>query len=143
MKKVLIIISMTFLLIATAGYMLSDLITVQGKESGMQQGAKVESSPVDLKQAPASIQKWVQKNRAVEGTFVKTAGDRTYILVTWGEKRTGGYVVKIDSIVQKGNRIEVVVDYQKPKGMAIQVLTYPYDLVSIPATADKIVFIKK
>ena len=48
---------------------------------------------INPEQAPPAIKNWVQHNRKVETAQSKTLGQKSYLLVTRGEKPTGGYGV--------------------------------------------------
>ncbi|MBO8172378.1 MAG: protease complex subunit PrcB family protein [Bacillaceae bacterium] len=129
--------------ILVASMLLGDTISAfEGKEKQMAPSKNIQVKHVELDQAPGEIQQWVKRHRHDEGTYVKHQGDRTYLLVSWGEKKTGGYTVNIDSIEEYPDKLVVHVSYQKPDGMVIQVITYPFDLVSIPKTDKEIVFEK-
>ena len=53
-----------------------------------------------------------------------------YILVTYGEKPTGGFEVEITGIAEEEDKIVVTVEFTEPgkDDMVTQALTYPYDL---------------
>lgn len=58
---------------------------------------------------------------------------RLYIGVFAGERRTGGYAVKIDRIERIGDRLDVTARFISPPtdALTIQVITTPAQLVSI------------
>jgi hypothetical protein len=66
-------------------------------------------------------------SRAV-GTRIPDAGAGTYLAVFWGEKPTGGYSVKIQSVRVAGDRATVRLSLKDPPpdAMLTQALTYPY-----------------
>lgn len=157
MKRIWLIVAILLPVLAVSGF---GLVYANQWEDGRWQGwssdknvAKeekrmadlqdVEFVPVDMATAPREIRDWVEEKKLAAGKHVMTVGEHTYILVTWGEKRTGGYTVTIDSVKQKGEKLVVSVSYQEPQGFAIQVITYPYAIVAIPATEKEIVFVEK
>lgn len=72
-----------------------------------------------------------------ENAFVELeVGQPNYVLVAgWGEKRTGGYVLRIERVSLRRNRLKVQVRTQAPApdAMVTQALTYPVDAVLLPA----------
>jgi hypothetical protein len=56
-----------------------------------------------------------------------------YIGVFAGERRTGGYAVKVDHIERTGDRLDVIATFISPPkdALTIQVITTPAQLVSI------------
>ncbi len=66
----------------------------------------------------------------------------TIIVASMGEQNTGGHLIKIKKIVEQGDTIVVYVEEKYPSEgeMVTQVLTYPYDIVSISKTSKSIVF---
>lgn len=55
------------------------------------------------------------------------------ITLDWGEKPTGGYIIKITKAEEKGNDIIVYFNYRSPKKgeMVTQVITHPKDSIKI------------
>ncbi|BAF58445.1 hypothetical membrane protein [Pelotomaculum thermopropionicum SI] len=98
---------------------------------------------LDDASVPGEVSAWAAGNRAQPFTGVKTAGGWSYLLVTAGEKPTAGYSVEIISISDDG-RGRLKVNYRiaapQPGIAAAQVLTYPYALARIPATAAAVEF---
>lgn len=91
---------------------------------------------------PKPVADWVEANKRAFGGFTKKEGDRTYLLATMGERPTGGYSVSIDEVLRGKEGLVVVATLASPKPdqAVTQALTYPYDLVSIPATREKVSF---
>lgn len=58
---------------------------------------------------------------------------KLYILVTYGEKPSGGYAVEITDLQYEQDRLVVTVNFIEPKkgDMVTDDLTYPYDLIVI------------
>jgi hypothetical protein len=91
---------------------------------------------------PLAVQQWIERSLKVEAGQRMTLDGRTYLLVTRGTKPTGGYDVQLKSIQEKDSELVVTVDYIDPApGTAVtEAITYPYALVSIPATDINIRF---
>nr|WP_312578127.1 stalk domain-containing protein [Sedimentibacter sp.] len=72
------------------------------------------------------------KNRMTKGIYSLTDGDYIYVLVSAGERPTGGYSIEVDSIteVTPGTAyIHATLDSPKEGSMVTQVLTYPTAMV--------------
>ncbi len=92
---------------------------------------------------PEEIQSWIEDSRKMWLAQEKSHADALYILVTYGEKPTGGYVVDIQHVVEKEGEIFVTVhftepDEDEPVSMA---LTYPYDLYIIEDTNKPVTYL--
>ncbi|HAP31606.1 MAG TPA: hypothetical protein DCQ14_00915, partial [Firmicutes bacterium] len=79
---------------------------------------------------PAAVQAWVEESRNMFLAQSRKVGNTLYLLVTYGEKPTGGFVVEIGEVVVTADKISVPVNFRKPAPdeMVTQALTYPYDL---------------
>mgnify|MGYP006297375685 CR=1 FL=1 len=96
------------------------------------------------KDYPQTVYIWLEnmKKYFVAGD-IKINQER-YVIVNWGEKRSGGYEVKIQNIKEKEKEIEVIVLFQKPeKESNIQVITYPTAVKLIENPEKKITFVAK
>lgn len=91
---------------------------------------------IDYQDLPEQIKSWVDNSRKQEIAQTKNFAGYTYILVTYGEKPTGGYRVEIQELQKRKDSIEIFVEFQAPAAdqMVTQAFTYPYDLVRIKAT---------
>lgn len=89
----------------------------------------------DKQPLPAAVQAWVEDSRTMFLAQSRTVGDTRYLLVTYGEKPTGGYAVEIGEVVVANDKISVPVRFKKPAPgeMVTQALTYPYDLKEMEA----------
>lgn len=83
---------------------------------------------------------WVRENSRRRGAFVRSEGGRTYILVAWGEKPTGGYRVRIEDLARGRDAEVAVVRLDVPAGPVTQAISYPFDLVSAPRLQRPVVF---
>jgi len=79
---------------------------------------------------PAAVQVWVEDSRTMFLAQSKKVDNMLYLLVTYGEKPTGGFAVEIGEVVVADGKIIVPVNFRKPgpDEMVTQALTYPYDL---------------
>ena len=68
--------------------------------------------------------------------------EETVVVLLLGERRTGGYAVRIDRVHDRRSEVEVVVDVQRPApgDMVTQALTSPYFIAAIPVTDEPVVF---
>ncbi len=84
---------------------------------------------------PEEIKNWVNRSLSINLGQSKIYGSWRYILVTYGEKPSGGYYVNIEDVKVLEDKVEVDVRFKEPqKGdMVTQAITYPYDLVVIDA----------
>lgn len=96
---------------------------------------------LDPQQAPAAVRQWVENSRHQESAASRTVGQKTYLLVTRGEKPTGGYGVAITRVEDRGREVLVTVHYTEPSGMVTQALTYPLILVEIPKVDKPVRFV--
>lgn len=74
------------------------------------------------------LHNWYEKNRKIEGIYFKVTDSGTYVLVSAGEKPTGGYSIKIESatMVSPGCLyITAKVISPSPDMIVTQALTYP------------------
>lgn len=78
---------------------------------------------------PAEIIRWVDYSRQLFLAQAREYEDLLYILVTYGEKPTGGYRVDISKIAEEDGSLNVTVNFSDPgEENVTQVFTYPYDL---------------
>ena len=89
---------------------------------------------------PEEIQSWIEDSRKMWLAQEKSHEDALYILVTYGEKPTGGYVVDIEYVVEKEGEIFVTVHFTEPDedDPVSMALTYPYDLYVIQDTTKPV-----
>ncbi len=78
-------------------------------------------------------QTWIDSHTATAGVWVKKFGDYRFVLVTMGEKPTGGYGVEVADVAVSGNDWVVDVSFLAPGSgdIVTQALTYPYGFVKI------------
>lgn len=93
-------------------------------------------------EVPEELQEWVDENRTRQGIYHKTLGNKTYILISGGEKPTGGYYIELDSItmVAPGSiYLTARVGSPAPDMMVTQVITWPFMLISVEDNEIQIV----
>jgi hypothetical protein len=77
---------------------------------------------------------WVMENRRNTGFYHKAVNNTDYILISAGEKSTGGYSLKIKSVtLVSPDRIYIVAELNEPSpGMPVtQAFTYPCKLIAV------------
>jgi len=91
---------------------------------------------------PADVQAWIDASLEKFGAQTMVYEEILYILVTYGEKPTGGFEVEITGIEEKEDKIVVTVDFTEPgkDDMVTQAFTYPYDLAMINDTGLPVEF---
>lgn len=92
---------------------------------------------------PADVKAWVAgvtggQKRPI--TDSKTFGDKTWLLVYAGEKPSGGFVVRIDSVTVKDGKATVAASVSPPAGPATTELTYPMAVARMPRHDGQISF---
>ncbi|MDI3316279.1 MAG: Gmad2 immunoglobulin-like domain-containing protein [Bacillota bacterium] len=92
---------------------------------------------VDEKAYPAyELGEWVRANRERLFWGFFTFGSTRYLMVSRGQSPNPGYGVRVTEIRQlAGDRIRVTVTWSDPEPgkMYAQVISYPFDLVALPA----------
>lgn len=92
------------------------------------------SKPAENK-LPADIREWIANSLPLDAGQWRTAGGKTYVLVTWGPKPTGGYDVEIVDVArpdQSSPKVTVTLRYtQPPAGAGTGGPTRPYDIVAV------------
>lgn len=80
---------------------------------------------------PEEIKTWVENSKVVPLVQERFVDGKRYVLITAGEKPTGGYAVTVEEVREVDGRLELVVRFTRPSPgqMVTQVITYPYDLV--------------
>ncbi len=80
------------------------------------------------------LKKWAEGKRLEMGAQARIVEDRLYLLVTFGEKPTGGYRVdirKMEQIPPDAFKVTVLFQEPSPEHITIPAISYPYDLVAI------------
>jgi len=92
---------------------------------------------------PAEVQSWIDAATDNFGGQTFVHEDILYLLVTYGEKPTGGYVVEITDIAEEEGKLIVTAHFTEPgeDDMVTQALTYPYDLAMLDDPSLPVEFI--
>jgi hypothetical protein len=112
-----------------------------------------ENEETFSEEIPEKMQEIIQEVKGDKGYFIFnpqefSTGKDLFILISSGEKCTGGYSLELKNIVVKNDTLEITVEEKKPlqEKAVIQVLTYPvlllkikndYDLFGITNTAGE------
>lgn len=91
---------------------------------------------------PEEIKEWIEDSRDKFGGRSRVHNGLLYILVTYGEKPTGGYNVEIEEIEKHGDTLNVSARFTEPgeDEMVTQAITYPYDLAVVEETGVEVEF---
>lgn len=80
------------------------------------------------------IQQWLESHRHEKGIHYKRKGKKIYILISGGERPTGGYKVVIDQArleTLDSAYVSAHITGPKPGVMVVQKLTYPYACIQV------------
>ena len=66
--------------------------------------------------------------------------ENTVLLISMGQRMTGGYTIQVKTIIEKANKIIAMVEFISPGKNCInfQAITYPQELVMIPQTNKEV-----
>ncbi|MEW5954697.1 MAG: S-layer homology domain-containing protein [Bacillota bacterium] len=109
----------------------AEKVSVDDQDNGYQ--GDVDFELMRIADVPAGIRDLVNDNLERETQSFTTINQKTYLVVTRGEMRTGGYDVTIRDIVDDGDMLTVYVKYTDPDpdDFVSQALTYPYVIAVI------------
>jgi hypothetical protein len=117
-KKVMLItiLAVMFLLVSACGEEPADPVEV--------------TLPDEL---PAEVQSWIEASLNDFAAQTMEHEGVLYLLVTYGEKPTGGFEVEITGIDEEEDRLVVTAHFTEPgeDDIVTQALTYPYDLAML------------
>lgn len=127
MKKHYIIIGILILIIL--GLLLSHKILNKGDD-------EVKFRVLESSEIPEKIKEILPKYLSEEKALTCRLNDEIYVVVTRGEKRTGGYSVEVDNIIKEESKegefkITVIAKYSDPEPNEIvtQGFDYPFTIV--------------
>ncbi|WP_366922934.1 protease complex subunit PrcB family protein [Metallumcola ferriviriculae] len=88
---------------------------------------------------PDEIAAWLETFKPIFVADSKVIGNETFLMVSWGEKSTGGYDVNIKEIKETAEKITVLVEFTEPEpgAMVTQALTYPNAVEVLDKATDK------
>ncbi len=100
----------------------------------------MEYKVIDIENSPEEVKNWVEENKLQEAHTVIHTETNTYVVITRGQKRTGGYGIEVISVEEMEDKITILVKYiEKDRdGFVIQLITYPYIIIELPKTDKKI-----
>ncbi len=83
------------------------------------------------------FKKWYEENYENEGVYSLSLDDKTYVLISAGEKPTGGYDIENVVLIGEENEISVAAEISSPAADEIvtMALTYPHVLLAIQEDA--------
>jgi len=86
--------------------------------------------------------KWYDASYKAEGAYSFEIGENLYVLISAGEKKTGGYTIENVVLIGDDDEIEVTADLRVPaEGSPVtQAVTYPNVLLRIPFDERKVEF---
>jgi hypothetical protein len=66
-------------------------------------------------------------------TYVAQEGNRLFVILSLGERSTGGYQIEVHEVVQKGNLVLIRAQEKtpNPNGFVSQVITHPMLVLSV------------
>lgn len=104
-----------------------------------------ESSVVEevvQEELPEEVASWIENSQNTWLAQEKVVEDIMYLLVTYGEKPTGGYSVDIQQVMESEEEIIVKLSFTQPgeDDIVTQAITYPYDLFSMKPTEKPVVY---
>ncbi len=104
---------------------------VSGSEA--EAGSAIDFEVVDPYEADSEIGDWYEELKEIKGVHRLDKGDYTYILVSEGEKPSGGYDLEINSATASNDtiKVEAVFTSPQPDAMTITIITYPSELIRI------------
>jgi len=91
-------------------------------------------------QVPDKINEILPRYKSLERALACKVDDEVYVVVTRGEKPTGGYTVEVDKIekVKEDEKFKLIVyaEYEDPKpgDVVTEAITYPYMVVKTNLT---------
>lgn len=103
-----------------------------GAESDQQENASLSVRTESSRQLPAEVKEKAESIRTKGGETTVHHDGRQFVIIALGERRTGGYQVKVEEIEQRGNEVHVYAREEGPEPgmMVIQAITYPLAVVS-------------
>lgn len=151
MRKIVVFFLSAILLLTLAGCPGKKTEPEKKPEAGPPpKSGDINFSIIDPAGAPGKIGDLVNKLKTSESASLAEEDGGTYVLVTRGQQRTGGYDVKLEKVTQSvgaGNKttatVRVIYTDPKPGQGVIQSITYPLVLAKLDTgkKPDEITFI--
>ncbi|HBN86390.1 MAG TPA: hypothetical protein DDZ89_21410 [Clostridiales bacterium] len=114
----------------------------ENKNNGVPQGItvnKIEFNTItEMSDLPESVLNAIDAGKEKRGYTYFEYEDGFMLVVFMGEKNTGGYGIEVVSVEDNEGRTNVVVKETTPAkdAMVIQVITYPYTVVTMKGVTD-------
>ncbi|MHB8182508.1 MAG: Gmad2 immunoglobulin-like domain-containing protein [Candidatus Desulforudaceae bacterium] len=89
---------------------------------------------------PESVMETLETLKAIHAGFAIVENGKTFVIVSYGEKPTAGYEVRIVDIKTEGERAVVTAELIEPDGPAAMVLTYPYAVEVLDGAYSEVEF---
>ncbi len=89
---------------------------------------------------PLEINQWISSNKEKEGYVVIEEEEHTYVVISRGEKSTGGYTINVNEVEDQEEWISIKVEYinPDPMDMVMQIITYPVIVIRMERTEKTI-----
>lgn len=108
-------------------------------EPGGDQGSADGEGAIDweipaMDELPGEVAAWIEEQQTQIGISQMVADGRTYILVAWGEKPTGGYEVTVEDVAAAGEealRLDIKLTAPEDEAAVTQAITYPFALIAV------------
>lgn len=128
-------------------------IPISAKGAGVIQGTnyvsqqpevydKVKFEVITYNNAPEALIKSIDTYKDTEGFvyYLDSTSNNLYVAVMAGEKPTGGYGIKVDSVKDADGKANILVEETKPDKNAIvnQMVTYPYTIIKTQLSSPSI-----
>lgn len=91
---------------------------------------------VDAEAVPEEILTWFSQFDGKKGAYIYQQPSDTYIKINAGEKRTGGYGIKVKEFYLQDYEKKIIVEFTEPgkNEMVTQVITYPYIIMKVQSS---------
>lgn len=102
---------------------------------------EVDATTDEFKQN-RELNKWYLENYQAKGKYKINSQGRTYILISAGQKSTGGYNMEILDITANDSFITITTEVREPESdqFTTMAITYPHVLIAIPEDNRSIIW---
>lgn len=102
----------------------------------------LEFTVVEDADIPEGLMEKIEEKKSKSFKLTYSNADYLYIIVGYGEKRTGGYSITVDELFLTDNAIYIDTNLLGPSKDAVvtEVLTYPYIVVKTAFREERVVF---
>ena len=135
-RSAIAVLLLTIILVSTA------LTGCKSVNTDVKKIKDLEFTVVEDPDVPGELKEFIDEKKAVPFKMTYTNKDSLYIVVGYGEQRTGGYSVTVDELYLTKNAIYINTNLVGPSKDASvsQSLTYPYVVVKLERRDEKVVF---